>query len=108
MRLMLSGVNAGRISLHDYVRMACEAPAQSFGLFPRKGALSPGSDADIVLIDLARKSTIEMKNLHSIGNATPFDGFVTTGLPVMTFVRGEKVAENGVPVGKPGWGRSVV
>jgi dihydroorotase len=108
MRLMLLGVNAGRISLNDYVRMACEAPAQSFGLFPRKGTLSPGSDADIVLVDLARKSTIQMNKLHSIGNATPFDGFVTTGLPVMTFVRGKKVAENGEPIGTPGWGKSVI
>jgi dihydroorotase len=108
MRLMLTGVNHGRISLNDYVRMACEAPAKAFGLYPRKGALQPGSDADIVLVDLARKATIEMNKLHSIGRATPFDGLVTTGLPVLTMVRGRTVAKDGQPVGSPGWGKSVV
>jgi dihydroorotase len=108
MRLMLTGVNEGRISLNDYVRMACEAPAKAFGLYPRKGALRPGSDADVVLVDLTRKSTIEMEALHSIGRATPFDGLVTTGLPVLTMVRGKTVAKDGQPVGLPGWGKSVV
>lgn len=108
MRLMLTGVHTGRISLNDYVRMACEAPAKAFGLFPRKGTLTPGSDADVVLIDLDKKSTIEMARLHSIGHATPFDGIVTTGLPVRTMVRGKTVAENGEPVAAPGWGKSVV
>ena len=91
MRLMLTAVNARRISLNDYVRMACEAPAKAFGIFPRKGTIQVGSDADIVLVDLERQSRIDIKKLHSIGRATPFDGFLTKGLPVMTLVRGKKL-----------------
>lgn len=107
MRLMLTAVNAGRISLNDYVRMACEAPAKAFGLFPRKGVIQVGSDADLVLIDSEKQSRIEMDKLHSIGRATPFDGFLTIGAPVMTFVRGKIVAANGDAVGTPGWGKLI-
>jgi dihydroorotase len=107
MRLMLTAVNAGRISLCDYVRMACEVPAKAFGIFPRKGAIQVGSDSDIVLIDLKRQSKIEMNKLHSIGRATPFDGFLTKGLPIMTLVRGKRVAKDGEAVGVPGWGKLV-
>lgn len=107
MRLMLTEVARGRMQLADYVRMACTAPAKAFGLYPRKGAIQVGSDADVVLVDLNRRSSIAAANLHSIGNGTPFEGFETIGLAVMTLVRGEVVAEGGKPVGRPGWGRSV-
>src|SRR5215207_1581134 len=66
MRLMLTAVNEGRCSLNAYVRMACEAPAKAFGLFPKKGVLLPGADADIVIVDLDRESEIEAARLHSI------------------------------------------
>jgi len=88
--------------------MACEAPAKAFGLFPKKGVLLPGADADIVIVDLDRESEIEAARLHSIGRATPFEGFRTKGLPVTTIVRGHVVAQDGEPVGKPGWGKSVI
>ena len=107
MRLMLTEVARGRLELTDYVRMACAAPAKAFGLWPRKGALAVGSDADIAVVDLARRDRIESRRLHSIGNATPFGGFETIGLPVRTLVRGRTVALDGKPVGDPGWGRNV-
>ena len=75
MRLMLNEVSKGRLSLPQYVRMACEAPARAFGLYPRKGALQPGSDADIVVVDLARRAPILGEQLQSIGNLTPFEGW---------------------------------
>ncbi len=107
MRLMLTEVNRGRLTLSRYVQMACAAPARAFGLYPRKGALAVGADADIVLVDMSRRERITAGALHSIGNATPFEGFEVQGVPVRTLVRGVTVARDGKPVGAPGWGRAV-
>jgi dihydroorotase len=105
MRLMLTQVAAGRLTLPDYVRMACEAPARAFGLYPCKGSLLPGTDADIVIVDMATTGVIRGEKLHSIGNVTPFEGMATTGLAVMTLVRGRVVMDAGRIVGEQGWGR---
>jgi dihydroorotase len=107
MRLMLTEVSRGRLTLPDYVRMACTMPAKAFGLYPRKGALAEGADADIVLIDMTKRGTIKAQELHSIGNATPFEDFEFVGMPVRTLVRGRTVASDGQPLGTPGWGRNV-
>jgi len=107
MRLMLTEINRGRLTLCDYVRMASYMPAKAFGLYPRKGSLVVGGDADIVLVDLKVRASIRADALHSIGNATPFEAFETVGLPVWTLVRGRTVAEKGRPVGPQGWGRMV-
>lgn len=105
MRLMLTAVAQGRLRPEDYVRMACAAPARAFGLYPRKGAIAVGSDADIVLVDPHRRAPIRAAALHSIGAVTPFDGIETTGAPVMTMVRGRVVMRDGIVEGAPGWGR---
>jgi dihydroorotase len=107
MRLMLTEVSRGRLTLSDYVRMACEAPARAFGLYPRKGALLPGADADLVVVDQARRDVIHKDRLHSIGRETPFDGVETVGIPVMTIVRGEIIAADGAIQTAPGWGQPV-
>ena len=107
MRLMLTEVSRGRLTLPQYVRMACSAPAKAFGLYPRKGALDVGSDADIVLVDMSKREVITAERLHSIGNATPYENFDVIGAPVRTIVRGKTVARNGQPIGEPGWGRNV-
>jgi dihydroorotase (multifunctional complex type) len=107
MRLMLAQVSRGRLTLCAYVRMACAAPAKAFGLYPRKGVLAVGADADIVLLDMNARGTIRRETLHSIGNATPFEGFPIEGAPVRTLVRGRTVALDGRPVAEPGWGRCV-
>jgi allantoinase len=107
MRLMLTEVSRGRLTLPQYVRMARALPAKAFGLYPRKGVLAMGADADIVLVDMKKRGTITASGLHSIGNATPFEGFEVTGMPVRTLVRGQTVALDGRPVGTPGWGRNV-
>ena len=107
MRLMLTQVSCGRMTLPDYVRMACAMPAKAFGLYPRKGVLAEGADADIVLVDMNKRGTITAEGLNSIGNATPFQGFEIVGMPVRTMVRGQTVALAGQPTGTPGWGRNV-
>jgi dihydroorotase (multifunctional complex type) len=107
MRLMLTEVSRGRLTLPDYVRMASTRPAQAFGLYPRKGVLAEGADADMVLVDMTKRGVIKADELHSIGNATPFEGFEVLGMPIRTLVRGKTVAKEGRAVGSPGWGRNV-
>lgn len=108
MPLMLSQVAAGRLSLNDYVRMTSLAPAMAFGLFPYKGSLTPGADADIVIIDMDREGTVDSAHLKSKGPSTPFHGHSVKGLPIHTLVRGRFVMKNRelVPETK-GHGKSV-
>lgn len=105
--LMLSEVAAGRISLSHYVRVASVNPAKAWGLYPRKGVLQVGADADIAIVDLARAGTVRAEALHSKSKITPFEGRPLKGLPVATLVRGRLVARDGALVGEPGWGRPV-
>lgn len=99
--LMLTQVNAGRMALTDYVRWHCENPARIWGLYPRKGAIRVGSDADIALVGLARRGAISAAGLHSKSKVTPFDGWQVQGLPVCTIARGQVVMRDGEPTGKP-------
>ncbi len=106
--LMLTQVHEGRLSLTDYVRLSSAAPARTFGLYPRKGALMPGSDADLAIVDLTRRQTIRADALHSRGKITPFEGFEVVGVPIHTLVRGRFVMRDRTLVpGCEGWGRSV-
>ncbi len=106
MRLMLTEVHEGRITISDYVRAACEAPARAFGLYPRKGALVAGADADIVVIDPERRGVISAAGLSGIDPVTPFEGRETVGMPVLTIARGRIVMQEGEIVGGPD-GRSL-
>ncbi|CAN7390895.1 allantoinase AllB [Phenylobacterium sp. LjRoot225] len=94
MPLMLTQVAAGRMSLQHYVKMTATAPAQAFGLYPRKGILQPGADADIVVVDLKREHVIQAEQLQSIGRCTPFEDMVVRGLPIHTLVRGRFVMKD--------------
>ena len=108
MALMLTQVAAGRLSLSDYVRLSATAPARAFGLYPAKGALLPGSDADIAVVDLRREERIAASALQSRGRITPFEGMAVTGVPVHTLVRGRFVMRDRTLVeGTQGWGESV-
>src|SRR5262245_2005246 len=82
MPLMLGAVNAGRLTICDYVRLCAAAPAKIWGLYPRKGAIHPGADADIALVDLAREWTIDDAKLQSRAKITPWHGRRVKGLPV--------------------------
>jgi dihydroorotase len=87
------------------VDVLCEQPARLYGLYPRKGALIPGADADVTLVDPARTRVIDDTQVVSKAGWTPYAGRRVTGAPVMTFVRGRLVARDGRPEGEAGWGR---
>lgn len=108
MPLMLTEVNAGRMSICDYVRTSAYNPARIWGLYPRKGALTPGSDADIAIVDLSREHIIRDAEIQSRSKISPWDGRKVKGLPVHTLVRGRFVMKDRkLAVATKGWGRSV-
>jgi dihydroorotase len=103
---MLTLVNDGQLTLEQYVRTAGAAPARAFGLYPRKGVVQPGADADLAVVDLDRRAVIRGADLHSTRSRfTPFEGIETRGAPVATVVRGRVVMRDGVVLDAAGWGR---
>jgi dihydropyrimidinase len=105
--LVWQGVRAGRIGVEDWVRLCAEAPARTFGLFPQKGCLRPGSDADVVVWDPERRQPLDARALHMRVDHSPYEGLVTTGWPALVLSRGRTVARDGQFRGEPGWGRYV-
>ncbi|MBI4506041.1 MAG: dihydroorotase family protein [Chloroflexi bacterium] len=103
--LLLEGVAGGYVSLERVVELASETPARLYGFYPRKGTLRPGADADLVLVDLAARRRLDDDAIVSKAGWSPFAGVEPRGVPVVTFVRGELVAQGGRPIGRPGWGR---
>lgn len=102
LRLFLTfGVHAGRLTLQQLVRATSEGPARAWELYPRKGALEVGSDADMTLVDLELEDTISEDRLHSKNNVTPFNGVRTRGSAVATIVRGQMVMKDGELLGQP-------
>ena len=92
--MMLSeGVNAGRITLERLAQVASENPARIFGLYPRKGVIQVGADADLVVVDLDREATITASLLHTATPWSIYEGRRVKGWPVMTLLRGEVVME---------------
>lgn len=96
------GVNRGRISLVRLVQVLCENPARIFGLYPRKGTLATGSDADLVVFDPNREFTIHSENQHSKAGYTLYEGRTVLGWPEMSFQRGQRVLWQGQVVAGPG------
>jgi len=107
-RLMLlydGGVRQKRITLNRFVQLVSTAPAKLFGLFPRKGTVAVGSDADLVLFDPNASMTLGYKTLHMRVDYNPYEGRVVTGLPKTVISRGEVVVEGGKFTGRPGRGK---
>jgi dihydroorotase len=108
MPMMLTEVAAGRYSVSDYVRWSAASPAKIWGLYPRKGVIQAGAEADIAVVDLDREWTIDDAKLKSLSKITPFHGRCVQGLPIHTLVRGRFVMKDRVlQPGTRGFGRSV-
>jgi dihydropyrimidinase len=101
------GVRAGRISLNRMVELLATNPAKLFGLYPRKGTIAPGSDADVVIFDPEKKLTISASTHHSKADYNLFEGTEVTGTPELVMRRGEILVEGGELVAKPGSGQFV-
>ena len=94
MPLMLTEVSRGRATIQDYVRWSAESPAKIWGLYPRKGTLTVGSDADIAIVDLNREWTIDDALIQSRSKISPWHGRKATALPIHTLVRGRFVMKD--------------
>lgn len=86
------GVNQNRISIPRLVQLFCENPAKIFGIYPQKGSLTPGSDADIVIWDPAKKHLVELQ--HGNTDFSSFEGFKLLGMPELVMQRGEIVIQS--------------
>src|SRR5437764_10365421 len=96
------GVRTGKISLNRFVELTSTSPAKIFGLFPRKGTIAPGSDADIVVFDPNRTVTLAARTLHMKVDYNPYEGRQVTGATDTVVSRGRIVIEGGKFVGKAG------
>jgi len=103
--LFSGGVGGGRISIHQFVALTATQPAKLYGLYPRKGSIMVGADADIALWDPALQVTIRNAGLHHRVDYTPYEGRSVTGWPVMTFSRGRLVSKGFEFLGRAGDGR---
>ena len=103
--LYSKGVVEGRITLNEFVALTATNHAKMYGLYPGKGSIGVGFDADIVLWDPNQRETIRQEIMHHGADYTPYEGMAVTGWPAMTLLRGEVVAEGGKVVGDKGGGR---
>ncbi|GAA3611992.1 MULTISPECIES: dihydropyrimidinase [Gibbsiella] len=101
------GVRTGRISLNRFVELMSTAPAKLFGLFPRKGTIAVGSDADIVIFDPNETQTISAETQHSDCDFTLFEGRQVQGKVKQVLLRGQLLIDGGLWLGKNGQGRFV-
>jgi dihydropyrimidinase len=99
------GVNQGKISLNRFVELTSTTPARIFGMYPKKGEIAPGSDADIVLWDPNAPYTISASTHHMKVDYSMFEGFTVKGNTRMVMSRGEVIVEGDKFLGKPGRGR---
>jgi dihydropyrimidinase len=98
-------VTKGRMDACGFVRLVASNPARLFGLYPRKGTIAPGADADIVLWDPKKSVTITNDLLQHVIDYTPYEGMQVTGWPVVTIRRGEVVMRDGKVQAEPGSGQ---
>lgn len=102
--LFSEGVRAGRISLSRFVSLISTTPARLFGLYPRKGTIAVGSDADLVVLDPQRRRVIDGSSMQSRAGYSVYDGWEVQGWPRFTISRGDVVLADGEVVAPPGRG----
>jgi dihydropyrimidinase len=98
------GVRTGRLSLNRFVELTSTSPAKIFGLFPRKGTIAPGSDADIVVFNPNRTMVLSARTHHMKVDYNPYEGRTVTGVSEVVLSRGKVIIDNGAFVGKAGGG----
>jgi dihydropyrimidinase len=103
--LYSEGVRKGRISLERMVAVSASNPAKLFGLYPKKGVIAVGSDADVVIWDPELTRKIQDEDILSNGKFSIFSGWEVTGWPIVTIRRGQVIYENRKIVAAPGSGR---
>lgn len=103
--VLLEGVRQGRLSLLQVAMLTSYNAARIFGLYPRKGTLLPGSDADLTIVDPDRTDRVTAQRLQSRSDFSLYEGWELTGWPVLTMVRGQVAMENGRVLVEPGYGR---
>lgn len=103
--LLLTAMNQGRIGLERLIECTSINPAKVLGLYPKKGTIKVGSDADLVVIDLERESVIRGANAKTKTQWTPYEGWKVKGVPVATYVRGIETYIDGEIMGESGQGR---
>jgi dihydropyrimidinase len=99
------GVVSGRMSPNQFVAMHCTNPARIFGLYPQKGTLVPGADADIAIWDPNKELEYGVKVAQHRTDYNLYEGWHLKGFPVMVFLRGQKIVDGENWYGKPGQGR---
>jgi dihydroorotase-like cyclic amidohydrolase len=97
---LMNGVNKGLANIVEVVKTITIKPAKLYGLYPKKGVIALGSDADLVVVDMKKEKKITRDNALTKATWTTFDGMTLKGVPVMTFLRGEIVAREGEFIGK--------
>ena len=107
--LFSEGVLKKNISLNRFVEVVSTAPAKLMGLFPKKGHLSPGADADVIVFDphLENEKIITPKNLRQNADYSPYEGMSVRGWPTSTIIRGQLVVHEGQLLVEKGWGQYV-
>jgi dihydropyrimidinase len=101
------GVGEGRITLNRMVELLATNPAKLFGLYPRKGTIAVGSDADLVIFDPEKRHVITADGQHSKSDYNLYEGTEVTGTPELVLRRGEVLVENGELVARPGSGQFI-
>ncbi len=105
--LFSEGVAKGRIGLNTFVALTATNPAKIYGLYPRKGTIAVGADADLTIWDPDREVSISKEMLHDTMDYTPYEGMKVKGWPVVTLSRGEVIWTDGKVQGNPGRGRFI-
>jgi len=94
--LMLNAVNEGKITENQLAAVLSENTAKIYGLYPRKGSVLVGTDADFTIVDMDKEVTLHSEEFYSISKVSAFDGFTVKGFPVQTIVRGKTVMKDGI------------
>ncbi len=105
LHLLYEGVREGRISLNRFVEISATAPAKIFGMYPKKGTIAVGSDADIVVWDPEKRFELSHKNLHMRADYAAYEGKTVIGAPKAVLSRGELIVQDDKLLGKPGRGK---